>query len=301
MGDRGARPAARPVRRRQLTHAGGPAASGTTGQSDHAVPIRWYEASPARTADTPTLLWLHGGGFFRGGLDQPEAHAVAQELARLGVPVATVDHRLAPVPGLAWVRQRAGRPRVRFPLPLDDVLQAYRTVAARSPDGVVLGGASAGACLAAAATLRAFDDGSSPPAGAVFAYGFFHPVHPRHHDARRRSRRHRRITHAPWALDVMNRNYVGRGGGLSDRFAFPGGHDVGGFPRALFINAEHDNMAASGDLFAAELGAAGVDVAHHVLPGTRHAFLNRPALTEFSTATAMIASWIRDTAVPVDR
>ncbi|PYY39401.1 hypothetical protein DEJ32_08750 [Curtobacterium sp. MCPF17_046] len=148
MGDRGARPAARPVRRRQLTHAGGPAASGTTGQSDHAVPIRWYEASPARTADTPTLLWLHGGGFFRGGLDRPEAHAVAQELARLGVPVATVDHRLAPVPGLAWVRQRAGRPRVRFPLPLDDVLQAYRTVAARSPDGVVLGGASAGACLA---------------------------------------------------------------------------------------------------------------------------------------------------------
>ncbi|WP_258368954.1 alpha/beta hydrolase [Curtobacterium sp. MCPF17_046] len=153
----------------------------------------------------------------------------------------------------------------------------------------------------AAATLRALDDGSSPPAGAVFAYGFFHPVHPRHHDARRRSRRHRRITHAPWALDLMNRNYVGRGGGLSDRFAFPGGHDVGGFPRALFINAEHDNMAASGDLFAAELGAAGVDVAHHVLPGTRHAFLNRPALTEFSTATAMIASWIHGTAGPADR
>jgi acetyl esterase/lipase len=249
---------------------------------------------------TPTLLWLHGGGFFRGGLDLPEAHAVAQELARLGVPVATVDYRLAPVPGLAWVRQRAGRPRVRFPLPLDDVLQAYRTVAARSPDGVVLGGASAGACLAAAATLCAVDGGSRP-AGAVFAYGFFHPVHPRHHDAQRRSRRHRRITHAPWALDVMNRNYVGPGGGLSDRSAFPGGHDVARFPRALLINAEHDNMRASGDLFAAELGAADVDVVHHVLPGTRHAFLNRPGLTEFSTATAMIASWIHGTAVPVDR
>ncbi|WIB26181.1 hypothetical protein [Curtobacterium sp. MCSS17_015] len=60
-------------------------------------------------------------------------------------------------------------------------------------------------------------------------------------------------------------------------------------------------MGASGDLFAAELGAAGVDVVHQVLPGTRHAFLNRPALAEFSTATAMIASWLHDTAVPVER
>jgi acetyl esterase len=280
-----------------VTPSGG---EGDAAQHDHAVPVRWYEPSPIQNARTPTLLWLHGGGFFRGGVDQAEAHAVAQELARLGIRVATVGYRLAPVPGLAWVRQRSGRPRVRFPLPLDDVLQAYRSVVARSPDGVVLGGASAGACLAAAAALRAVDDGSRP-AGAVLAYGFFHPVHPRHRDARQRSRRHRRITHAPWALDVMNRNYVGSRRGLSDRSAFPGGHDVGAFPRALVINAEHDNMRASGDLFAAELGAAGVEVAHHVLPGTRHAFLNRPALTEFSTATAMIASWLHDTTVPVDR
>lgn len=272
----------------------------TTAQSAHVVPIRWYEPSGAPTTSSPTLLWLHGGGFFRGGLDQPEAHAVAGALAQLGVRVATVGYRLAPVPGLGWVRPRSGSPRVRFPLPLDDVLTAYRAVAARSPDGVVLGGASAGACLAAAATLRSADDGRRP-SGAVFAYGFFHAVHPRHRDARQRSRRHRRITHAPWALDVMNRNYVGSRGATSERSAFPGGHDVGAFPRTLVVNAEHDNMRASGDLFAAELGAAGVDVAHHVLPGTRHAFLNHPGPAAFSTATAMIAAWIHSPDTPTDR
>jgi len=261
--------------------------------SEDTVPVRYYEpAAGVGPASGPTLLWLHGGGFFRGSLDQPEAHDVAGALAQQGVRVATVGYRLAPPPGLGWVRSRTGRARGRFPLPLDDVLTAYRDVSARSPDGVVLGGASAGACLAAAATLRAVDEGLRP-AGAVFVYGFFHSEHPRARDPRQRSRRHRRITHAPWALDVMNRNYAGSRASLHDRLAFPGGHELGDFPRTLVVNAEHDNMRASGDLFAAELGATGVDLEHHVLPGTRHAFLNRPALDEFATTISMISAWNR--------
>lgn len=257
------------------------------GADRHAVPIRWYRAVPGvGTPGGPTLLWLHGGGFFRGGLDQPEAHDVARSLAALGVTVATVDYRLAPVPGTGWATSR----QHRYPVPLDDVLAAYHEVQAASPGGVVLGGASAGACLAAAATLRATDEGV-PPVGAVFAYGFFHATHPRSRDTRQRSRRHRRITHAPWALDVMNRNYAGSRDALADRLAFPGGHEVGAFPRTLVVNAEHDNMRASGDLFAAELAAAGIDVEHHVLPGTRHAFLNRPALEAFGTTIALTAAW----------
>jgi len=259
--------------------------------SSDTVSIRWYRPTPGdRTLSGPTLLWLHGGGFFRGSLHQPEAHAVATSLARQGVAVATVGYRLAPPPGLPWVTTRAERPRGRFPLPLDDVLAAYREVSAQSPEGVILGGASAGACLAAAATLRAIDEGS-PPAGAVFAYGFFHASHPRTRDAQQRSRGHRRITHAAWALDAANRNYAGSRQALTDRFAFPGGHDLDHFPRTLVINAERDNMRASGDQFAAELTNSGVNVQHHVLPGTRHAFLNQPGLDAFTTAISLVASW----------
>lgn len=254
------------------------------------VPVRWYEPADGRSPFGPTLLWLHGGGFFRGSLRQPEAHAVARALAHHGMTVATVDYRLAPPPGLP--RPLSGRERGRFPVPLDDVLAAYNDVSARSINGVILGGASAGACLAAAATLHATDCGP-PPIGAVFAYGFFHAVHPRVRDVRQRSRGHRRVTHSTWALNAMNRNYVGSKGDLDNRFAFVGGHELRRFPRSLFINADHDNMRASGDQFAGELAAAGADVERHIFEGTRHAFLNRPSHTAFTPAISLIAAWIR--------
>jgi acetyl esterase/lipase len=260
---------------------------------NRAVPVRWHEPWPGSAATAgPTLLWLHGGGFFRGGLDQPEARDVARSLAARGVRVATVDYRLAPPPGLGLVARRVVPSRERYPAALDDVLAAYGEVGDRSPGGVIVGGASAGACLAAAATLRTIDDGR-PPVGAVFAYGFFHARHPRVADARHRSRGHRGLSHARWALDVMNLNYAGSRSVLGDRLAFPGGHALDGFPRTLVVNADRDNMRASGDLFACELLGAGVDVRHHVLPGTRHAFLNRPRLAEYAHAVSLVAEWTR--------
>jgi acetyl esterase/lipase len=257
------------------------------------VTVRWYEPWPGTSAPAgPTLLWLHGGGFFRGGLAQPEAHDVARSLAARGVRVATVDYRLAPPPGLGPAARRLMPSRGRYPLPLDDVLSAYREVGDRSTEGVMVGGASAGACLAAAATLRTIDDGR-PPVGAVFAYGFFHAAHPRVVEAHHRSGGHRGLSHARWALDAMNRNYAGSRGSLADRLAFPGGHVLSGFPRTLVVNAERDNMRASGDLFAAELADAGVDVRHHVLPGTHHAFLNRPRLAAYAHTVSLVAEWTR--------
>lgn len=59
------------------------------------------------------------------------------------------------------------------------------------------------------------------------------------------------------------------------------------------INADRDAMRASGDQFAGELLAAGIDVEQHVLPGSRHGFLNRPRLDAFTIAIDLIASWSR--------
>lgn len=89
----------------------------------------------------------------------------------------------------------------------------------------------------------------------------------------------------------MNRNYAGSQLAQADRSAFPGGHDLDEFPPTLMINADRDAMRASGDQFATELIAAGVDVEHHVLPEAHHAFLNRPHLDAFVTAIELIASW----------
>nr|WP_243861957.1 alpha/beta hydrolase fold domain-containing protein [Frigoribacterium endophyticum] len=259
------------------------------------VPVRKYAAAvpggdgPEEARSAPVLVWAHGGGFFRGGLDQPEAHEVASALARRGVGVVTVDYRLTPWPLVGRVGW-AGRGRTRFPGPVDDVSAVWRSVAEATPGGALIGGASAGACLAAAATLRAIDEGAAPR-GVVLGYGFFHPVLPVDRALQRSVRGHRRLSHSRWGLDLMNRNYAGTAAALADRHAFAGGQDLAGFPRTLMVDAEADSMRASGDAFARELAASGAELERHVLPGTRHAFLDRPRLTEFGAAVELVAGW----------
>jgi acetyl esterase len=261
---------------------------------EHRIPIRRYlPASQSRdAAPAPTLVWLHGGGFFRGSMDQPEADAVARALASRGLSVVTVAYRLAPFPLVGRVNPSARPPRVRYPLPADDVLAVVRHETTGAAHRVLLGGASAGACLAAATALRVLDlESDLRLDGVVLGYGFFHAALPRNTDIQRRVRGRRRLTHAPRMLDAANRNYAGSRLALAERSAFPGGHDLRGFPATVMVDADRDAMRASGEQFAAELIAAGVEVERHVLPETHHAFLNRPLLPEFTIAIDQIASW----------
>jgi acetyl esterase len=261
---------------------------------DHRIPIRRYqpETGVLAGAAMPTLVWLHGGGFFRGSIDQPEADAVARALVSRGIPVVTVEYRLAPIPVVGLTKARGRRQRVRFPATLDDVLTVVRREYEQFPHGLLLGGASAGACLAAAAALHMMDHSSDTRLdGVVLAYGFFHASLPRNADIQRLVRGRRRVTHAPRMLDAANRNYAGSKLALTERSAFPGGHDLRGFPPAIMVDADRDAMRASSEKFAAELIAAGAEVERHVLPDTRHAFLNRPQLPEFTATIEQIVAW----------
>lgn len=254
------------------------------------IPIRWYAAT-ASDSHSPVLVWLHGGGFFTGSLEQPESHDVALAIARWGITVITVDYRLVPLPGVARAHALLGRAAVRHPVPHDDVAAVVSWTRERVGGPVFLGGASAGACLASTATLRSVHEGK-PVLGAILAYGFFHAALPAPSpDLVSRLTGHRRLTHAPVFLDAVNRNYAGSSAALAERFAFPGGHELRGFPPTLIIDADRDVMRSSGEVFTTELRASGTDAERHVLPGTHHAFLNRPALPEFATAIDLIAGW----------
>lgn len=260
----------------------------------HRIGIRRYlpEIEGPAAAPAPTLVWLHGGGFFRGTIDQPEADAVARALASRGLPVVTVSYRLAPFPLVGRLAPRGRSPRGRFPFASDDVVAVLRHVQRESPQRLLLGGASAGACLAAGVAVRMRDLGSAPALdGVVLAYGFFHARHPRDAEIQRRVRGRRRLTHAPRMLDAANLNYAGSRRALAERSAFPGGHDLRGFPAAIVVDADRDAMRASSGKFAAELTAAGVDVERQVLPEVSHAFLNRPQRPEFAIAIDRIARW----------
>lgn len=259
------------------------------------IPVRRYPP-PAGTAllGSAPIVWVHGGAFVRGGLDLPETHEVALALAGAGFTVITVDYRLASIPGLTRFGRASSPTRsIRFPVPVDDVVAVVLAVQDEFGDGVILGGASAGACLSAGAALR-LADGGTPLRGVFLTYGLFHASLPeRSREVRSRLRGRRRLTHTPLLLNAVNRNYAGSRAALADRYAFPGGHPLPDFPPALLIDAESDSMRASGEQFARELIAVRVPVEYHVLPGTAHAFLNRPRDPSFAAGIRLIADWAR--------
>ncbi|PPF43142.1 esterase [Pseudoclavibacter sp. AY1F1] len=304
--------------RRSLTAPHGVEATNSAVVGPHGpVPVRTYSpASPARGAlRSPVLpfIWLHGGGFYSGGLAQPETHEVAFALARAGFEVTTVDYRLVTLGGRAKSKaadasgggtaddrhrtcksRRDDHPEVRYPVSLDDVLAVVATVSARSPEGLVLGGASAGACLAAGAAYRLERAGASPIRGLFLTYGTFHARLPaRSPELLSRLRGGRRYVHTPWLIGAMNLNYAGSEEVLSRPDAFPGGHDLSGFPPSLVVDADRDAMRASGSLFARELHDAGVDTEYRVLPGSSHAFLNRPRDPAFVRGIDLLSDWMR--------
>ncbi|WP_259453044.1 alpha/beta hydrolase fold domain-containing protein [Streptomyces ginkgonis] len=260
------------------------------------VPVRVYrpdEGTPGRA-----LLWLHGGGFAAGDLEMPEAHLVAAELAaRAGALVVSVGYRLA------------GN-GVRFPVPVDDAVAAWRWLTGgadrpgyRGP--VALGGASAGAALALSTALRVRDEAGGtgtgpsgtapapvPPAALLLAYPFAHFPVPAPDDATAAQLRDLpavlRFTTA--SIEDMVRTYTGRLTALPPA-ALPGAADLAGLPPAAVLLSELDDLRPSGELLARQLTESGVPVRTYQAAGMLHGHLNRtPALAEVDRSLDFFAT-----------
>jgi acetyl esterase len=226
------------------------------------VPIRRYV--PAHASGV-ALLWVHGGGFAAGTLDWPEAHVVSAELAaRAGAEVVSVDYRLADG-------------TTRYPVPLDDVLAVWEQLdderSAVPGARTAIGGASAGAALALAASLR-----SDRRADAVLlAYPFLHAVVPAlPADVLAEMAVLPDFMRFPTeSIDWMVENYVGR---LEDvpELALPGTVPVTpDRPPLSVLLSEFDDLRPSGELLIAASEAAGAPVRSRLEPGVLHGHLNR--------------------------
>lgn len=105
----------------------------------HSIPVRQYERLEKESilkTDTPAqLVYLHGGGFVVGGLDSHD-DVCAELCSRTGLPVTSVDYRLAP--------------EHKHPDALDDVMQVVEHLWQLHGQAIVLCGDSAGGNLAAA-------------------------------------------------------------------------------------------------------------------------------------------------------
>lgn len=239
------------------------------------VPARLYR-DPSATASGKALVWVHGGGFIGGHLDMPESNWVALELAARGIPVLAVD----------YVKCLGD---VHFPEPSDDVLAAWtyanshsQTMFGVSAEALVLGGASAGANLAAGAVARLRDAGAPVPGGLILVYPVLHPnglagsatVDP---DS----------IHGELAL-----NFVGSHEALTDPHAFAGLGSVAGFPSTQVVVCELDELRPSGEIFAQQLDAAGIPVSVHVEVGAPHGNINDPSDPTALPTIDALAAWI---------
>lgn len=263
------------------------------------VPVRLYApTTPVPDGGRPCLVWMHGGAFAWGDLDMPEAHEVARGVAgRADAVVVSVDYRLCPVPpefgGTGRDRlDEHGRP-ICYPVPQDDcaaVLEAVRAAPDRfgaDPRRIAIGGASAGAALAAGVTVRVSGEGR-PPWQTLLVYPLVHPGVPEP-DAELAEA----LAAAPAALafppamsEAIDRTMLGGGRETATPYAYAGvSDDLSGFPPTYVENDEFDALRASGHRFAEQLRAAGVDVVEVTRPGVPHGHLD---LVGFAPAAATL-------------
>lgn len=270
------------------------------------VPVRRYEpaASASGTEPWATLVWAHGGSFMRGTLDWPEADWAARRFAEAGLRVYSVDYVLAsdtvkePAPAndvaavLAWAAEQHTGPLVVGGASAGGHLAVLAALAQAER-------AAAGAALGDPASSDSAPTGATASATAAHdtAAGTASTAAPRAADAlilqyptlHRVQRDDAALAAAVADLPAERRfdddriaemyaYYLGDGAGLADA-------EVAGevaqdrlalLPPTVIVNADLDDLRASGEQFAEQLRAAGVPVTEHVTPGTVHGYLNRP-------------------------
>lgn len=258
---------------------------------DRGIRVRIYQ--PLESAGRqPMLVWCHGGAWVGGDLDMPEADATAREVCvRANAVVVSVDYRLA-------------INSIHYPLPHRDVVEAYVWAVGNAERlGVdrtraTLGGASAGANLAAGAALRIRSEALAPLAGLALAYPLLHAPLPRSSDelAGKTAKLTPLMAFASPIQEMMVENYLGAATASADCYAMPGmaGAQLSILPQTWIENCEYDSLRASGEMFAAQLRDANVVVRCRTAPDVAHGHLNRPGLPQSGRSHAALSRWVHD-------
>lgn len=234
---------------------------GPTGAPD--VRVRLYRTA-SLPASAPALLWIHGGGMIAGTVEATDAYCsrIADEL---GVFVASVDYRLAP--------------EHPYPAPLEDCYAALRWFASSAADlgidpaRLAIGGASAGAGLAAGLALLARDRGE-------IAICYQHLVYPMVDDTNTTPSSHAILDARVWCratnLVGWSAYLAGRAGGEDvEPYAAPArATDLSGLPPAYICVGTLDMFMDEDIAYARALLEAGVPVELHVYPGAFHGSVN---------------------------
>jgi acetyl esterase len=247
------------------------------------IPGRVYTTgSPAERA----FVWVHGGSWIGGSLDFAESHWPALVLASEGIPVFALDYHKA-LNG------------IHFPVPLDDIVDAWNWIAAHpeylgvDATGLHLGGASAGADLAAGAALRLRDGEGRPPRTLALVYPLVHPELPPISEELAAALGNEATDFDPDWTRGATLNYVGDPLLLADPYAFAGNDSGVGLPPVFILNSEVDILRASGEAYAEQLAHAGVQTVVVTEPGVKHGHFHQPHDPRARSSVQRVVEWLR--------
>ena len=228
-------------------------------EGDPDVSVRVYQPA-SRPATLPGLLWIHGGGYVLGSVEDDDVRA--RLLAKtIECVVVSVEYRLAP--------------EHPFPAPVEDCYAALKWLATNAeqlgvdPNRIAIAGASAGGGLTAGLALLARDRGEVKVA-------FQLPIYPMIDD--------RNITPSSQAITdprVWNRQsnllawkaYLGSepgGDDVSPYAAAARATDLSGLPPAYIPVGELDLFLDENIEYAQRLMQAGVPTELHIYQGSYH-------------------------------
>jgi acetyl esterase/lipase len=225
------------------------------------VTLRIYRPEK-QSGRLPSLLWIHGGGYMLGELDQEDLTAKQLTLT-VDCVVVSVEYRLAP--------------ENPYPAPLEDCYAALKWLSANAGelkvDGsrIAIGGASAGGGLAAGLALLARDQAEVKTIFQLLVYPMINDcnIAPAGDTLPNTLFWTRENNLTGW------RSYLGGepgGSGISCYAAASRAESLEGLPPAYIAVGDLDLFAEEDVEYARKLITASVPTELHVYPGACHAF-----------------------------
>jgi acetyl esterase len=219
----------------------------------------------------PPLVFFHGGGFVKGGIEESDAFCRRLAIATRHA-VVSVDYRLAP--------------ENPFPAAVDDALAAAAWASSHAnelgahPGPLVVSGESAGGNLAAVTCLRARTD----PRIAIRRQVLLQPVLDFTLSCASMALSASECLVPRDDLEWYYRTYYGGSDRKSPDVSPLFAPDLSGLPAALIVTAEYDTLRDEGAAYAARLQSAGVDVRYACYPGLVHGFQQMAGLVSAAEA-----------------
>ncbi len=235
--------------------------------------VYWYDPAPGETGRA-ALLHIHGGGMVIGSARSMQ-QAPSGMAAALGIPVASVDYRLAP-----------DHP---YPAAIDDALDAYRGLidSGVPASSIFLSGESSGGGLALATAMALRAAGDDLPAGIIGVCPFV--------DLTLRGPSVSKFAGDDPAANKDMLAYLGasyfQGHEPTDPFVSPLYGDLAGLPPMFLTASEGEVLLSDTTRLIDRAQKAGVDVTPRIVDDSVHVYTIFPFLPETASTMKAIGEW----------